>query len=165
MITTQINANISLTLLITLLMSFVTPKNCLIKPTLILVTHAPSHPLATLALRFATTYLMETDKHNDDLKNNHGLSVFFYGDGAITANCLSWQPDDQINVTKDWQRLASDYQLELPVCVSTALARGITDTENSKRHGLSGNNLADKFSLVGLSTVVMAMQQSKVIHF
>lgn len=126
--------------------------------TLLLITHAPSHPLAHLALRFAKSFLDET-------KNNNELLVFFYGEGAHTANNLMWQTEDQVNITNEWQMLASKYNLSLPVCVSTALARGISDEENSKRHELNGDNLASKFSLVGLSTFVMAMQESKTVQF
>lgn len=61
-------------------------------------------------------------------------------------------------MTKEWQTLAEQFQLALPVCVSTALSRGISDTDNSKRHQLNGDNLATGFALVGLSELAMMMQ-------
>lgn len=128
------------------------------KQTLLLISHAPNHPIAQLALRFAKRFLETTN-------NADKLSVFFYGEGAHTANNLMWQTEDQVSITNEWQMLASRYNLSLPVCVSTALARGICDEENRKRHELDGDNLAGKFSLVGLSTFVMAMQESKTVQF
>ncbi|WP_426137629.1 sulfurtransferase complex subunit TusD [Psychrobacter sp. TWR1-1-1] len=129
---------------------------------LLLITADPSHPLAHLALRYARAYLINAANNKDTNDNvtldNITLNVFFYGDAAHTANGLRWQSADQINLTKEWQTLAEQFQLALPVCVSTALSRGISDTDNSKRHQLNGDNLATGFSLVGLSELAMMMQ-------
>lgn len=129
---------------------------------LLLITADPSHPLAHLALRYARAYLTNAANNKDINDNvtldNVTLNVFFYGDAAHTANGLRWQSADQINLTKEWQTLAEQFQLALPVCVSTALSRGISDTNNSKRHQLNGDNLATGFSLVGLSELAMMMQ-------
>ena len=129
---------------------------------LLLITADPSHPLAYLALRYARAYLTNaansTDTNDNATLDNITLNVFFYGDAANTANDLRWQSADQINLTKEWQTLAEQFQLALPVCVSTALSRGISDTDNSKRHQLNGDNLATGFALVGLSELAMMMQ-------
>ena len=138
---------------------------------LLLITADPSHPLAHLALRYARTYLANTDTNNNDTNNNDEtdnsdnnenapapLNIFFYADAANTANRLRWQSADQMNITKEWQKLAEQYQLTLPVCVSTALSRGISDSENSTRHQLDSENLAAGFKLVGLSELAMMMQ-------
>jgi len=143
---------------------------------LLLITADPSHPLAHLALRYARTYLANTDTNNNDTNNNDTnnnnetdssdnnenapapLNIFFYADAANTANRLRWQSADQMNITKEWQKLAQQYQLTLPVCVSTALSRGISDSENSTRHQLNSENLAAGFKLVGLSELAMMMQ-------
>lgn len=143
---------------------------------LLLITADPSHPLAKLALRYASAYLQSTsndkkaDQHTND--SDHPeikkslLNIFFYGDAAHIANGLRWQSADQVNLTKEWQSLAEQYGLSLPVCVSTALSRGISDADNSTRHQLGGDNLATGFTLVGLSELAMMMQEnSPVVHF
>lgn len=128
---------------------------------LLLFTHSPSHPLSQLGLRFAKSYL-----HQQTMPTDQHLSVFFYADGAYIANRLYWQSAEQPNLTKDWQQLAEIYDLALPVCVSTALARGISDKDNALRHHLSGDNLADEFSLVGLGDLAHALHQAdKIIQF
>ena len=124
---------------------------------LLLITADPSHPLASLALRYARAYLQNLS-NKEDTDSNEKLNVFFYGDAAHTANHLRWQSAEQVDLTKEWQTLAEQYQLSLPVCVSTALSRGISDTDNSARHQLNGDNLATGFSLVGLSELAMMMQ-------
>ena len=139
---------------------------------LLLITADPSHPLAHIALRYARTYLQNlsmNDKVDDDSlsKNQQApLNIFFYADAANTANRLRWQSADQMNITQQWQNLAEQYQLSLPVCVSTALSRGISDNDNSARHQLNSENLATGFSLVGLSELAMMMQgDCRLIQF
>ncbi|MEN6670624.1 sulfurtransferase complex subunit TusD [Psychrobacter sp. B38] len=150
---------------------------------LLLITADPSHPLAKLALRYARAYLQNaSNQANDSAQIIHDdanainndapvtgkalLNVFFYGDAAHVANGLRWQSADQVDVTKEWQNLAKQYGLSLPVCVSTALSRGISDADNSTRHQLDGDNLAAGFSLVGLSELAMMMQNdAQVIQF
>jgi Uncharacterized conserved protein involved in intracellular sulfur reduction len=54
----------------------------------------------------------------------------------------------------------------LTVCVSAALARGITDQENAQRHNIQQHNLADGFELVGLGELADAVQSSqRLIQF
>ena len=145
-------------------------KNSMTTTPLLLITADPSHPLAKLALRYARAYLQNAanadEQHND---SDHSktkkapLNIFFYGDAAHTANRLRWQSADQVNLTKEWQKLAERYDLSLPVCVSTALSRGITDADNSARHQLDSDNLAASFDLVGLSELAMMMQENKTL--
>lgn len=126
---------------------------------LLLITADPSHPLAAMALRYAQAYLASC-------KNEQALQVFFYADGAHTANRLRWQSADQADITQAWQALAEQYQLSLPVCVSTALSRGISDEDNSQRHQLQGDNLAAGFNLVGLGELAMLLQSDcRVLQF
>lgn len=137
---------------------------------LLLITADPSHALAHLALRYARAYLQSaTDTHRDDdnsADTQQPLHVFFYADAAHTANRLRWQSAEKTALTQEWQRLAEQYQLALPVCVSTALSRGISDTDNSTRHQLNGDNLATGFTLVGLSELAMMIQSGgRLIQF
>ena len=59
--------------------------------------------------------------------------------------------------SKAIKEVAKKYGLKLPVCVSTALARGITDAQNAQRHGLLGDNLHPDFELVGLADLAMQL--------
>lgn len=88
--------------------------------------------------------------------------VFFYQDGVQVANNLLWVPDDQRNLAHEWKKLS----IRLPVCVSAALARGITDAENAQRHCLNHHNLAEGFELVGLGELADAVQLAhRLIQF
>ncbi|MBD1229978.1 sulfurtransferase complex subunit TusD [Acinetobacter seifertii] len=120
--------------------------------TLLLITSAPTSIHAWHALGLAQALKSK----NEDFR------VFFYQDGVQVANDFQWVPDDQRNLTHEWQKLS----IRLPVCVSAALARGITDAENASRHQLSHHNLASNFELVGLGELADAVQSaSRLLQF
>lgn len=112
--------------------------------TLVLITSAPSSIHAWHAYTLVQSLI----------EKKHEVRVFFYRDGVCVANQLQWVPDDQRNLSHEWVKLG----LRLPVCVSAALARGITDQENANRHHLPSNNLAPGFELVGLGELAEAIQ-------
>ena len=120
--------------------------------TLLLITSAPTSMMAWHAFGLAQA-----------LQNKHEeFRVFFYQDGVQVANDLQWFPDDQRNLKLEWQKLG----VRLPVCVSAALARGITDASNAQRHSLQQHNLAQGFELVGLGELTDAIQScSRLIQF
>lgn len=113
--------------------------------TLLLITSSPHSHQGKKAL----------DTAKELLEKNVPVLVFFYGDGAYTANRLIWQTADVPSIPHAWCALAQEYNLKLPVCVSTALARGVSDKENAKRHGLTSENLLTPFYLVGLSELLL----------
>ncbi|MDO4223273.1 MAG: sulfurtransferase complex subunit TusD [Acinetobacter sp.] len=131
------------------------------KITLLLITTAPTHKMMWHAVRLAHALQQQ----------QRPVKVFFYQDAVSIANALTWQPDDQCNLQQQWQQLGID----LPVCVSAALGRGICDAENAQRHGLnqhcsqsngSPSNLAQGFRLVGLGELADAMTQAhRVLQF
>lgn len=142
-----------------------TTNDTVLNDTVLLITKDPSHPLAHLGLRYAHALL--ANKQADAANNSQSLSVqspslslFFYGDGAHIANRLRWQSADQSNLTQAWQALAKQHDIALPVCVSTALSRGISDEDNSLRHQLTGDNVAAGFELVGLSDFALMLQSN-----
>ncbi len=120
--------------------------------TLLLITSAPTSIYAWHALGLAQALKTKDEK----------FRVFFYQDGVMVANSLQWLPDDQRSLTHEWQKL----NIRLPVCVSAALARGITDEQNAQRHQISQYNLAQGFELVGLGELADAVQSAqRLIQF
>lgn len=121
-------------------------------PTLLLITSAPTSIHAWHALGLAQALKAQ----------NQDFRIFFYQDGVTVANSLQWVPDDQRNLRVEWQKL----NIRLPVCVSAALARGITDAENAQRHQIPTHNLATGFELVGLGELADAVQSAeRLIQF
>ena len=120
---------------------------------LLLITTSPHSAQAQTAIDFAHSKLSD----GDDVR------VFFYGDGAYTANRLMWQSADVPSIRDAWIALHTQHGIPLPVCVSTALARGVCDGDNARRHGLDGDNLQHPFTLVGLSELAMALDEDMTL--
>lgn len=120
--------------------------------TLLLITASPTSRLAYHAFKLAQAMHQQQQP----------FSVFFYQDAVSVANASLWRAEDELNLTLAWQNLA----IPLPVCVSAAINRGITDQENAARHQLEHINLADGFHLTGLGTLADAITQARhVIQF
>jgi tRNA 2-thiouridine synthesizing protein D len=115
--------------------------------TLLLMTAAPHTRLAYHALKLAQTMQQK----------QHAFEVFFYQDAVAIANLQLWHAEDEMNLAVEWQKLG----IPLPVCVSAALSRGISDAENAARHHLQYANLAPGFSLTGLGTLADAISHAQ----
>ncbi|ONG37622.1 sulfurtransferase TusD [Alkanindiges hydrocarboniclasticus] len=111
--------------------------------TLLLLTLPSTSPIAWHALKLAQSLIHA----------QHTVQVFFYQDAVTIANGLSWRPQDEPSLGQEWQGLGID----LPVCVTAALNRGITDEDNAKRHQLSTTNLLPGFRMAGLGELADAM--------
>lgn len=116
-------------------------------PILIVLLSAPTTPLAWHGYRLAETLKQQ----------QRPFRVFFYQDAAFIAHQQRWHPQDQLDLTLLWQQL----EIDLPVCVSAALQRGVTDSENAERHQLTIPTLATGFRLVGLGHLSEALLQCK----
>lgn len=123
----------------------------------LLVTAAPGHPSAPLALHFAQSLL----------EQGHALhSVFFFGDGVNHANTLITPPQDEMPLWRQWQALGGETSPVLNVCISSALRRGVADEGEAQRYELGNANLADGFSISGLGQWVEAcLQADRVLQF
>ncbi len=134
-----------------------------LQPTVLLLSHHPYHPLTRAGWQYAQTFCQAWQQQSNQPV---GLQIFLYQDAVQLANRLIWLPNDQLNLANEWQQLAKKYHLTIQVCVSVALARGITDNDNAKRHQLQGDNLAENFQLVGLGELAMHLHNhSKLIQF
>ena len=92
--------------------------------------------------------------------------VFFYQDAVHTASSLAVPPQDEIHLYRQWQQLASHYDIDMVVCISAALRRGMLDKAESERYEKGHSNLADGFSLSGLGQLVDgAIQSDRFITF
>ena len=64
--------------------------------------------------------------------------VFFYHDGVNNGTRLTTPPQDDRNIVNRWSELASEYDLDLVVCVAAAQSRGIDDPDEAKRNSKDG---------------------------
>ncbi|GAB7197037.1 sulfurtransferase complex subunit TusD [Dickeya oryzae] len=101
------------------------------------------------------------------LAQGHQLqSVFFYREGVLNANQFTAPANDEFDLVRAWQQLASSYEVELNVCVAAALRRGVTDATQSAQLQLSGANLQPGFTLSGLGELSQSVLRcDRVVQF
>jgi tRNA 2-thiouridine synthesizing protein D len=82
--------------------------------------------------------------------------IFFSGDAVLIGNRFACPPQDEIHLHDAWVELSLKHQIELILCVSACLRRGILDEQEAKRHGLQGYTVIPPFIISGLGQLVEA---------
>lgn len=91
------------------------------------------------------------------LKMEHEIfRVFFYQEGVYHAFKYSTPPDDELQMTKKWSKLAKKQNVDLVVCISAAQRRGLLSVDESKRQGKLDDDLTDGFRISGLGQLLEA---------
>lgn len=125
----------------------------------IMVLGSPAcHEAAGSALRFAQAVI----------ESGHTLHrVFFYHDGVSGASKLQLIPQGELPIPQQWQQLASKHNIDLVVCIASALKRGIVDADEAERHDLdSGANLLDGFNISGLGQLIdTTIESDRMVTF
>lgn len=92
------------------------------------------------------------------IENKHTIyRAFFYHDGIYAANSLITPPQDEANIPEQWAQLAKQHNIDLVVCVASALKRGVLNSQEAQRYEKKAHNLHDKFDISGLGQLVDAM--------
>ena len=124
----------------------------------IAVFGAPYSSQAPLsALQFATAVL----------EAGHELyRVFFYHDGVYNGNALIIPPQDEMNINEAWCRLAREHEIELVVCIASALRRGMLDESEANRYEKTVHNLSPEFTVSGLGQLIDAgLESDRLVSF
>ena len=100
------------------------------------------------------------------VKGHEIKRVFFYSEGVLNASHLNTPPQDEIDLHKAWSELANRYELELIVCIASALRRGMLDKEEAKRYEKEGHSISSPFILSGLGQLMdAAIESNRLITF
>lgn len=92
--------------------------------------------------------------------------VFFYHDGVYCANQFAVPPTGESSLAARWQELAATHQIDLVVCVASAIKRGLLDANEAKRHQKAAGNIQPGFELSGLGQWVEAcLVADRVVTF
>ncbi|HEY7775951.1 MAG TPA: sulfurtransferase complex subunit TusD [Kineobactrum sp.] len=86
--------------------------------------------------------------------------VFFLDNGALTGLASAVTPQDENSALAQWQQLGASHNVELIVCISSALKRGVLDATEAERYERDAITLHPAFELGGLGLLVDAMQCS-----
>jgi len=90
-------------------------------------------------------------------KDHEIFRVFFYQDGIYHALKFSTPPDDELQMTAKWTRLAREHKVDLVVCISAAQRRGLLSADEAKRQGKGDQDLAEGFRISGLGQLLEAV--------
>lgn len=127
------------------------------KYSLLVLGSPQSTPAVRSALRFAEAAVA----------SGHELfRVFFFHDAVTTGNGYTITPQDQESLPQAWQRFGQSHNVDMVLCISSALRRGVINNRESDRYKLQGANALEGFDLSGLGQWVEAMLVSdRIVTF
>jgi len=101
------------------------------------------------------------------IKKNHTLyRVFFYSDATHAGTNSAVAPQDEQDLPMEWKELADKHNVDLVVCISAGIKRGILDTNEQSRYETPANTLNEGYELSGLGQLVDSIIHSdRVISF
>ena len=101
------------------------------------------------------------------LNQGHNIHrVFFYHEGVYVAVGSRVAPQDEVDVTAEWSKLADQHDFELAVCIANAQKRGVLNKAEAERNDRPTTSLAPGFELVGLGQLIEAATQvDRLIEF
>ena len=86
--------------------------------------------------------------------------VFFYHEAVYTALNSCVAPQDEVDITRAWQELGAEHEVELAVCIANGIKRGVLSPAEAERYEMSAATLANGFELVGLGQLIDAIANS-----
>lgn len=94
------------------------------------------------------------------------LRVFFFHDGVHCGSDLAIAGAEQSPLATQWSEFAAQENIDLVVCVASALKRGIIDADESRRYNKPNGNLTPGFNLSGLGQWIDAcINADRVVTF
>jgi len=88
------------------------------------------------------------------------VRVFFMDDGVYHGQGNAVYPQDETPPGTLWQSLRDEYGLELVLCISSSLKRGILNSEEAARHEQHSAAIHPAFEIGGLGQLVDAAAHS-----
>jgi len=91
------------------------------------------------------------------IEEGHTLTrVFFSSDGVHTGSELTVTPQDEIDIPASWSDLATHHNIELILCISACLRRGLLDQDEADRYEKQATNIRQPFIISGLGQLAEA---------
>lgn len=93
------------------------------------------------------------------------MRVFFFSDGVVAGNTQSVPAPDSDGLTAQWAAIAAANNVDLVVCSTSAVRRGVLDAGEARRHDRAPS-LDSHFDIAGLGQWVEAcLLADRVITF
>ena len=103
----------------------------------------------------------------DVLARGHDIHrVFFLDDGVLNGSAQQVYPQDERAPASGWVSLAEEHDVELILCVSSALKRGMLDAGEAERYERDAATVHPAFVISGLGQLVDAtLESDRVVTF
>lgn len=91
------------------------------------------------------------------IARGHSINrVFFLDEGTATGSCTAVFPQDERDRLGPWVELAEDHKVELVLCISSALKRGMLDETEAQRYERPAATVHPAFIVSGLGQLIDA---------
>jgi tRNA 2-thiouridine synthesizing protein D len=95
------------------------------------------------------------------IERGHSIHrVFFLDEGVFAGSNTTVALHDQANPVERWVELAEKYAVDMVLCVTSALRRGVLDENESSRNDKPGPSAHPAFQISGLGQLVDAITES-----
>jgi tRNA 2-thiouridine synthesizing protein D len=101
------------------------------------------------------------------LERGHTIRrVFFLDGGTEAGSSTAVFPQDEADISQAWRELAREWGVELMLCISSALRRGMLDAAEARRHERVGPTVHRAFEISGLGQFIDAAAEcDRVVTF
>ena len=86
--------------------------------------------------------------------------MFFLDQGTLVGGLAPVHPQDEADPLQSWLTLAEEHDVELVLCISSALRWGMLDEEEASRHEKPVATVHPAFTISGLGQLVDAAAHS-----
>ena len=86
--------------------------------------------------------------------------VFFMDAGVYSGAAAAVFSQDEADRLQPWVALAEQHAVELLLCISSALRRGVLDQSEAERHERAGATIHPAFTIAGLGQLIDASASS-----
>ena len=101
------------------------------------------------------------------LERGHQIHrIFFLDDGTLAGASSMVTPQDEPDIASLWAELGTQHGVELILCVSSALKRGLLDASEAERYEKNAATVHPAFEISGLGQLIDAtMTSDRMITF
>ncbi len=101
------------------------------------------------------------------IARGHNIArAFFFRDAVHIGSSLTVSPQGEADLHKEWKALAKNHGIDMVICISAALKRGLVDATEARRYECSAHNIEAPFTISGLGQLVDgAASSERVITF
>lgn len=91
------------------------------------------------------------------VSRGHSINrVFFLDEGTTTGSSVAVFPQDEEDRLQPWLDLAEQHGVELVLCISSALKRGMLDDTEANRYERAAGTVHPAFEISGLGQLIDA---------